>query len=114
MVDNWARSKNWAEVYDPKTGKWNSVPSPIQIRDKLMHASAVIDGKVYAMADRNGVCYEVKSGNWETVDSDLDNGWRGRACVIDGVLFCYDYLGNIRGYNVKEGTWKGHGRTMWR
>lgn len=106
VVDNWARSKNWAEVYDPKTGKWNSVPSPIQIRDKWMHASAVIDGKVYAMADRNGVCYEVKSGNWETVDSDLDNGWRGRACVIDGVLFCYDYLGNIRGYNVKEGTWK--------
>ncbi|MFQ6633078.1 hypothetical protein Gotur_010955 [Gossypium turneri] len=39
-----------------------------------MHASAVIDGKVYAMADRNGVCY--------------------------------DYLGNIRGYDVKEGTWK--------
>ncbi|MBA0802003.1 hypothetical protein Gohar_012337 [Gossypium harknessii] len=106
VVDNWARSKNWAEVYDPKTGKWNSVPSPIQIRDKWMHASAVIDGKVYAMADRNGVCYEVKSGNWETVDSDLDNGWRGRACVIDGVLFCYDYLGNIRGYDVKEGTWK--------
>ncbi|MBA0802004.1 hypothetical protein Gohar_012337, partial [Gossypium harknessii] len=29
-----------------------------------------------------------------------------RACVIDGVLFCYDYLGNIRGYDVKEGTWK--------
>ncbi|XP_039005141.1 F-box/kelch-repeat protein SKIP6-like [Hibiscus syriacus] len=106
VVDNWARSMNWAEVYDPKSRKWNSVPSPIEIRDKWMHASAVIDGKVYAMADRNGVCYEVKSGNWATVDSDLDNGWRGRACVIDGVLFCYDYLGSIRGYDVKEGTWK--------
>lgn len=106
VVDNWARSKNWAEVYDPKTGKWNSVPSPVEIRDKWMHASAVIDGKVYAMADRNGVYYEVKSGSWGTVESDLDNGWRGRACVIDGVLFCYDYLGNIRGYDVKEGSWK--------
>ncbi|XWS41473.1 hypothetical protein CRYUN_Cryun17cG0084800 [Craigia yunnanensis] len=106
VVDNWARSKNWAEVFDPKTGKWNSVPSPIQIRDKWMHASAVIDGKLYAMADRSGVCYEVKSGSWGTVESDLDNGWRGRACVIDGVLFCYDYLGNIRGYDVKEGIWK--------
>ncbi|XP_022774899.1 F-box/kelch-repeat protein SKIP6 [Durio zibethinus] len=106
VVDNWARSTNWAEAYDAKTGKWNSVPSPIQIRDKWMHASAVIDGKVYAMADRNGVCYEVGSGSWGTVESDLDNGWRGRACVIDGVLFCYDYLGNIRGYDVKEGMWK--------
>ncbi|OMP02539.1 Kelch repeat type 1 [Corchorus olitorius] len=106
VVDNWARSKNWAEVYDPKTGKWNSVPSPIEVRDKWMHASAVIDGKVYAMGDRNGVCYEVKSGSWGAVETDLDNGWRGRACVIDGVLFCYDYLGKIRGFDVKEGTWK--------
>ncbi|XP_017981877.1 PREDICTED: F-box/kelch-repeat protein SKIP6 [Theobroma cacao] len=106
VVDNWARSKNWAEVYDPETGKWNAVPSPVEIRYKWMHASAVIDGKVYAMADRHGLCYEVKSGSWGTVDTDLDNGWRGRACVIDGVLFCYDYLGKIRGYDVKEGTWK--------
>ncbi|XVF15072.1 hypothetical protein REPUB_Repub09cG0117800 [Reevesia pubescens] len=106
VVDNWARSKNWAEVYDPETEKWNAVLSPIEIRDKWMHASAVIDGKVYAMADRNGVFYEVKSGSWGNVESDLDNGWRGRACVIDGVLFCYDYLGNIRGYDVKEGGWQ--------
>ncbi|MBA0761668.1 hypothetical protein Gotri_024284 [Gossypium trilobum] len=42
-----------------------------------MHASIVIDGKVYTVADRNGVCYEVKN-----------------------------YLGNIMGYDVKEGTWK--------
>ncbi|MBA0710965.1 hypothetical protein Golax_010206, partial [Gossypium laxum] len=87
-------------------GKWNSIPSLIQIWDKWMHVSVVIDGKVYAMDDRNRVCYEVKSENWEIVDSDLDNGWWGRAYMINGVLFCYDCLGNIRGYDVNEGTWK--------
>ena len=25
---------------------------------------------------------------------------------MDGVLYCYDYLGKIRGFDVKEGLWK--------
>ncbi|GLT68898.1 hypothetical protein SLA2020_410910 [Shorea laevis] len=106
VVDSWARSKNWAEVFDPTVGEWNSVPSPIETRDKWMHASAVIDGKIYAMADRNGVFYEASSGCWGVAECELDLGWRGRACVVDGVLYCYDYLGKIRGYDAKEGAWR--------
>ncbi|MBA0798090.1 hypothetical protein Gohar_008720, partial [Gossypium harknessii] len=29
-----------------------------------------------------------------------------RGYVINGVKFCYDCLGNIRGYDVNERTWK--------
>ncbi|MBA0856444.1 hypothetical protein Goshw_028508, partial [Gossypium schwendimanii] len=92
VVDNWARSKNWAEVNDPKMGKWNSIPSLIQIWDKWMHVGVLIDGKVYAMADRNRVCYEVKSENWEIVDSDLDNGWdlEGIERVVEVSMQCYN------------------------
>ena len=106
VADTWARSTNWAEVLDPSTGKWDTVPSPVDVRERWMHASAVVEDKVYAMADRGGVAYDPRNRAWESVGSELDLGWRGRACVLDGVLYCYDYLGNIKGFDVKEGIWK--------
>lgn len=106
VVDTWARSLDWAEAFDPGTGTWEPVASPIEFRDKWMHASAVVDGKIYAMADRGGIVYDAKNGAWESVDSVLDMGWRGRACVVDGVLYCYDFYGKIRGFNMEEKLWR--------
>ncbi|KAJ9170296.1 hypothetical protein P3X46_018416 [Hevea brasiliensis] len=108
VVDTWARSKNWAEAYDPKTRTWESVDSAHDnlLREKWMHASAVIDNRIYAMADRNGVVYEPRTKKWDSVGSELDLGWRGRACVVDEVLYCYDFLGKIRGFDVGKGFWK--------
>lgn len=106
VVDNWARSMNWAEVFDPLTGLWAALPSPIEVRDKWMHASAVVGDRVYAMADRGGVVYNAGGGEWGSVTKRLDLGWRGRAAVVGGVLYCYDYLGKIRGYDMKEDVWK--------
>ncbi|XAR73291.1 hypothetical protein NMG60_11007211 [Bertholletia excelsa] len=106
QVDNWARSVNWAEVFDPVSGSWTAVPSPIEARDKWMHASAVIHEKIYAMADRGGVVYDALGGKWGVVSKRLDMGWRGRAAVVDGVLYSYDFLGRIRGYDVEEDVWK--------
>lgn len=106
VPDTFARSANWAEFLDPAAGRWERVPSPPEIREKWMHASAVVDDRVYAMADRGGVAFDPRSGAWESVGTELDLGWRGRACVVDGVLYCYDYLGNIKGFDVKRGLWK--------
>lgn len=106
VVDNWARSMNWAEVFDPGLGSWVAVPSPVEMREKWMHASAVVEGKIYAMADRGGVVFDPGSGEWVPVSTELDMGWRGRAAVVDGVLYCYDYLGKIRGFDVGENMWK--------
>ncbi|KAL8047261.1 hypothetical protein ABFX02_08G228700 [Erythranthe guttata] len=107
-VDNWTRSINWAEVFDPKTGVWAPIPSAdsIELRHKWMHASAIIRGKFYAMADRGGVVYNLGSGEWGNVPKRLDMGWRGRAAVVEDVLYCYDYLGKIRGYDVEEDKWR--------
>lgn len=71
-----------------------------------MHASAVVGDKVYAMADRGGIAYEPRSGSWESVGGELDLGWRGRACVVEGILYCYDYLGKIKGFDVGRGVWE--------
>lgn len=106
IVDNWSRSVNWAEVYDPVTEAWSPVPSPIEVRDKWMHGSAVIGRSVYAMADRGGLVYDVEVGEWRNVTKRLDLGWRGRAVVVGEVLYCYDYLGKIKGYVVEVDAWK--------
>ncbi|XP_057516888.1 F-box/kelch-repeat protein SKIP6 [Amaranthus tricolor] len=106
VVDNWARSMNWAEVFDPVSRSWAAVPCQIEIKEKWMHASAVIEGRMYAMADRGGVVFEPGAGEWGMVSTELDMGWRGRAAVVDGVLYCYDYLGKIKGFDVGENKWK--------
>ncbi|KAI3775856.1 hypothetical protein L1987_45612 [Smallanthus sonchifolius] len=107
LVDNRARAVNWAEVFDPAVGMWGPVESGlVDGKDKWMHACAVIDGKIYAMADRGGVVYDVVGLEWGRVPKRLDLGWRGRAVVIGGVLYCYDYLGKIRGYDVEKDVWK--------
>ncbi|CAM8880789.1 unnamed protein product [Rhodiola kirilowii] len=106
LVDTWAKGTNWAEVFDPETQKWTALWSPVEIRSKWMHASAVIDNKVYALADRGGIVYDPKAKSWEPVQMQLDLGWRGRASVIDNVLYCYDYLGKIRGFDMEDNAWK--------
>ncbi|CAH9078536.1 unnamed protein product [Cuscuta europaea] len=106
VVDNWVRSRNWAEIFDPVSHSWSALPSPIDIKDKWMHASTVMDGKLYAMADRGGLVYNIGVGRWETIPKRLYMGWRGRPAVVGEVLYCYDCCGNIRGYDVKEDGWK--------
>ncbi|XP_074264364.1 F-box/kelch-repeat protein SKIP6-like [Silene latifolia] len=106
LGDNWARSMNWAEVFDPKTGIWAPVKSPVEVREKWMHGSAVVGGRIYGMADRGGVVFEPGTEEWGPVSMELDLGWRGRAAVVDEVLYCYDYLGKVRGFDIGENVWK--------
>ncbi|KAL4197692.1 hypothetical protein AMTRI_Chr04g189550 [Amborella trichopoda] len=117
QADTWARSASWAEVFDQKVGHWAPIPSPIEMREKWMHGNAVLKGKLLAMADRGGVVDDPrggtfdgssnseKLGSWSFVSMELDTGWRGRAAVVKGILFCYDFLGKIRGYDSEEDKW---------
>ncbi|GAB2279357.1 hypothetical protein Dimus_013999 [Dionaea muscipula] len=106
VANTWARSKNWAEVFDPVAGCWATVPCPVEVKETLMHSCAVVDGKVYGMADRGGVVFDPGSGEWNPVSKRLDLGWRGRVAVVDGVLYSYDYLGKIKGFDVGKDVWK--------
>ncbi|RZC17739.1 4-alpha-glucanotransferase, chloroplastic/amyloplastic isoform B [Glycine soja] len=106
VADTWSRSANWAEVLDPASGRWERVASPTEVREKWMHASAVVGDRIYAMADRGGIAFEPRSCAWESVGGELDHGWRGRACVVEGILYCYDYLGKIKGFDVGRGVWE--------
>lgn len=105
QVNTWAGSTSWAEVFDPSTGVWSPVPSPAEIRERWMHGNAVLEGKLFAMADRGGVVYDPLTSTWNYVSTRLDNGWRGRAAVVDGILYSYDFLGKIRGYDLGKDRW---------
>lgn len=106
LADSFARSSSWAEVLDPAAGSWSPVPSPVDVQEKWMHSSAVLGGKLFAMADRGGVIYDPAASAWTNVSTELDLGWRGRAAAVDGILYCYDNLGKIRGYDEKEDKWE--------
>ncbi|XP_027077475.1 F-box/kelch-repeat protein SKIP6-like [Coffea arabica] len=103
VVDGTAQSMDWAEVFDPVTGLWTTVPSPVEVRLKRMHASVVMEGRVYAMAGRSGEVYDVgvvgKCGNVLII-------CRRQPAVVQGVLYCCNIFGKIAGYDVEEGVWK--------
>lgn len=88
VADTCARDAKLAEALDPRTSTCVAVPSPAEVREKWMHASAGLDGKMYAMADRGGVVYDPRKEVWALVERELDYGWRGRACMVDGILYC--------------------------
>lgn len=97
---------NWVEVFDLGLGSWVVVSSLVEMREKWMYVSVVVEGKIYVMVDWGGVVFDSGSGEWVSVLTEFDMGWRGWVVVVDGVLYCYDYLGKIRGFDVGENMWK--------
>ena len=71
-----------------------------------MHGSVVLDGKLLAMADRGGFVFDPASGSWNLVSIALDLGWRGCAAAVNGIIYSYDYLGKIKGFDLHENRWK--------
>ncbi|KAG4925328.1 hypothetical protein JHK87_050868 [Glycine soja] len=45
----------------PPCVHWERVGSPTEVREKWMHASTVVGERIYAMADRGGIMYELSS-----------------------------------------------------
>ncbi|XP_066395502.1 F-box/kelch-repeat protein SKIP6-like [Miscanthus floridulus] len=100
----------WAEALDLSTphAKWRAVASPAHLREKWMHGCASLAGKVLAVADRGGLAYDPKAPPaeaWAPVSSVLDMGWKGRAAVVEGILYSYDYLGQVKGYDPDTDSW---------
>ncbi|MQM08140.1 hypothetical protein Taro_040991 [Colocasia esculenta] len=99
-------SEPWAEVLDPDSGRWAPMPSPLDVREKWMHGSVVLDGKLLAVADHGGLLFDPAVGTWGSVSTALDMGWKGRAAVVDGIIYSYDFLGNIKGFDPVMDEWR--------
>lgn len=73
-----------------------------------MHGCASLAGKVLAVADRGGLAYNPAAPPgeaWAPVSPVLDMGWKGRAAVVGGILYSYDYLGQVKGYDPDTDAW---------
>ncbi|KAJ6842354.1 putative F-box/kelch-repeat protein SKIP6 [Iris pallida] len=99
---------SWSESLDPAATlpRWSRVPSPHGVRQKWMHGTAVLGGKLLAVADRGGIVFDPAAASWGPVPPALVLGWRGRAAVVGEVLYTYDYLGKVRGYDWEKGEWR--------
>ncbi|XP_039797208.1 F-box/kelch-repeat protein SKIP6-like [Panicum virgatum] len=100
----------WAEALDlsAPNAKWKTVASPVHLREKWMHGCASLAGKVLAVADRGGLAYDPASPPaeaWAPVSPVLDMGWKGRAAVVGEILYSYDYLGQVKGYDPDTDSW---------
>ncbi|KAH7306995.1 hypothetical protein KP509_22G041300 [Ceratopteris richardii] len=98
-------SASWAETYNPHTNEWTSIPSPPEKRYKWFHGSAVLQNKLFAVADMGGIVYDPLHSTWDSIPCNLDAGWRGRAAVVNDILFSCNNLGKLFGYNLQEDTW---------
>ncbi|KAJ4796503.1 kelch repeat F-box protein [Rhynchospora pubera] len=106
-------SEAWAESLDPfdRNSQWVPIDSPLHMRNKWMHGCVVLSGQVLAMADRGGVAYDPGQSTgscsaWGPVPKRLDLGWKGRAVVVNGILYSYDYMGKIKGYDAGIDKWR--------
>uniref|UniRef100_A0A0A9GFX1 F-box/kelch-repeat protein SKIP6 n=1 Tax=Arundo donax TaxID=35708 RepID=A0A0A9GFX1_ARUDO len=73
-----------------------------------MHGWVSLAGKVLAVADRGGLAYDSAAPPaeaWAPVSPVLDMGWKGRAVVVGGILYSYDYLGQVKGYDPATDSW---------
>ncbi|SPT16381.1 unnamed protein product [Triticum aestivum] len=100
----------WAEALDLASphARWSTVPSPDHLREKWMHGCVSLAGKVLAVADRGGLVYNPAAPPgeaWAPVSPVLDMGWKGRAAVVGGILYSYDYMGQVKGYDPDTDSW---------
>ena len=70
-----------------------------------MHGNVVLRDKIYAVADMGGIVFDPLHSLWDSISIELDKGWRGKAAVVNGILFSCDNLGKILGYVVEEDCW---------
>ncbi|XP_039169713.1 F-box/kelch-repeat protein SKIP6 [Eucalyptus grandis] len=92
IVKSWSQGILWAEVLDVGAESWAAVPSSShkvrenpswavlpfstrKAREKFMHASAVVDGRIYVMANWASVMYDVDKE--KIIEFDVKEGvWK--------------------------------------
>eukprot|EP00262_Sarcandra_glabra_P001954 TRINITY_DN1213_c0_g1_i1.p1 TRINITY_DN1213_c0_g1~~TRINITY_DN1213_c0_g1_i1.p1 ORF type:complete len:199 (+),score=15.02 TRINITY_DN1213_c0_g1_i1:174-770(+) len=77
-------------------------------RESRIDSSLVLEDELYAVGDGGVVVFDPigSPSQWRYGTTELDLGFRVRGTVLDGVLYCYFFLGRIWWYYGKENRWK--------
>ncbi|XP_019086096.1 PREDICTED: putative F-box/kelch-repeat protein At3g24610 [Camelina sativa] len=104
-------SSNWAEVFDPKTKTWDTLPVPedpeIPKNTSVIDKSVVMEGKVYAVDEKDQSFYFLpREGIWRRGNPDSKRGTRKDWCAIGKLLHCCGTRGKILWCEADELDWK--------
>ncbi|XP_030496467.2 F-box/kelch-repeat protein SKIP6 [Cannabis sativa] len=97
---------HWVESFDPDIGVWEAVPCPDGVRNKWVSDCAIVGGGVCIWVGQTGFKFDPKTNVWEAFENELQSGWNGQNCVVNGVLYCYDSCGRFKGFDEVNGRWK--------
>ncbi|XP_010467199.1 PREDICTED: F-box/kelch-repeat protein SKIP6-like [Camelina sativa] len=104
-------SSKWAEVFDPKTQTWDTLPLPedpeILRNTSRMDKSVVMEDKVYAVdEDDQTIYYLPREGIWRRGNRDSKRGNRRDWCALGGLLYCTGTRGSLMWCEPDELDWK--------
>ncbi|CAA7039679.1 unnamed protein product [Microthlaspi erraticum] len=91
-------SSNWAEVFDPKTQTWDSLPAipDPTVRCQYMTGSVVVEEKMYAMYGvDDSFYYSPRESKWGRGNIPPRTRNRRDWCFIDKVIYCIDNRGHL-------------------
>ncbi|XP_010496484.1 PREDICTED: putative F-box/kelch-repeat protein At3g24610 [Camelina sativa] len=93
-------SPNWAEVFDPKTQTWDSLPLPkdpdIRRNTSVIDRSVVMEDKIYSVDEEDQSFYYLpREGIWRRGNWDSKPGNRKNWCAIGKLLYCCGTRGKI-------------------
>ncbi|PON58736.1 BTB-kelch protein [Parasponia andersonii] len=97
---------HWVESLDPEIGLWETVPSPDEVRNKWVSDCTAVGGGVCFWVARDGFMFYPNARRWEVFKGEMQSGWNGQSCVVNGVLYCYTANGRLKGFDEKNGVWK--------
>ncbi|KAL6219037.1 hypothetical protein ACLB2K_012243 [Fragaria x ananassa] len=65
VTDSWT-GRSVGLRFDPSTGCWEAVANPVEVQGKWMHINAMIGGRVYTLANRDGIRgFDAKNRVWK-------------------------------------------------
>ncbi|KAL1190394.1 putative F-box/kelch-repeat protein [Cardamine amara subsp. amara] len=111
-------SLDWAEVFDPKTQTWDTLP-PMpdrKMRTLHIHDSIVVrEDKVYAIVGKDKTYYySASEGQWGRATTTPPQRNPRDWCVIDKLIYCVDSKGNLCWCEPEDLDREPQGMYYWR
>ncbi|KAJ4884186.1 F-box/kelch-repeat protein [Raphanus sativus] len=92
-------------VFNTETQMWEdgmTKPGDVYAYRSLV----VMAGKMYMTEFQNSYVYDPKESKWETDEKLSSKFWDHKACVVDDVLYFYDWSDKeLRGYDLEHKCW---------
>ncbi|KAJ3702664.1 hypothetical protein LUZ61_006369 [Rhynchospora tenuis] len=115
-IGGWLGSSEvWAESLNPfdTNPQWVPIDTPFHLRSDFMFDCVVLSSRIVAktLAHPGLVAYDPGQNTgscsaWVLMPEGLKLGWTGRSAVVNSVLYTYDSVYKIKGYDAGTDKWR--------